>query len=327
MPVGMANLRRMSSTRRGVTLAPLSFRALVASVLVCFAAGCGASTMDDSASSGDAVLGGLAATDPALDAVGGLVEIFHMANGDAYRPFCTATLIAPSLVLTAEHCARGMQPMFEYGFAVGPESARDFAGRNGPARLVMLKNPRSEETITGGRLDLGSDVAVVSLATPITDITPIPVAVLRRGDVGTKFTAVGYGERDDQSSGRRMTGQVTLRALEGLVLPIAAGTLANYQKLMGGDPAENREAFKTLTLLKDYEALTGGARGDVQLCGGDSGGPLLRISRDGTKTVFGVASWVIGTASASCALGSVYATFGPATVKFIEAERAHDGKT
>src|SRR4051794_1482868 len=53
------------------------------------------------------IIGGFAANDPALDAIGSLV--IHIPGGPFRPPFsqelCGATLVGPESVLTAKHCA------------------------------------------------------------------------------------------------------------------------------------------------------------------------------------------------------------------------------
>src|SRR5262245_3337474 len=89
--------------------------------------------------------------DGALDthttkAVGAIVNVRDSAEGRVVRSYCTGTLIAPKLVLTAKHCAR--DPATGMGFAIGPIAMTDFASGEGPERVVLAERCETEPTIT-----------------------------------------------------------------------------------------------------------------------------------------------------------------------------------
>jgi secreted trypsin-like serine protease len=286
-----------------------SFAFLVVVVVVGGAVGCGASSSDASTGHGDDdIIGGASAADASLDAVGAIGGLFAGAGGtEIFDGDCTGTLIAPSLVLTAEHCLpNGPGPQRNLGFAVGPDTAS--------RRIVRVTQAEAEQRIEGGGVGLGSDVAILHLQTPITDITPAKIGFLQPSDVDGDFLAVGYGLHDEQapSDGVRRKTPTTLRAIEGKVLsPLV--TFDEYHKRSGQPLADDRAYYDSATLLPSYEAVTSGP---AQLCSGDSGGPLLKLTQ-GHLVVYGVASYVLSTAAASCDLGTVYATFGPTTATFI----------
>jgi secreted trypsin-like serine protease len=293
---------------------------LAASLTTLLAGACAATTEEDEAgASEDAVIGGAPAPEASWNAVGALVEIHEMGSKTAYRAFCTATLIAPRLVVTAEHCLLGILPRQKYGFAIGAEANRDFTGaQTGPSRVVVLGEAKAERSITGGGVGLGSDVAVISLVDPIRDVDPLAIGSVSASDVGKTFTAIGYGQRQDGSSGTRFRGTVALRALEGKILPHLVSSADAYHELSGRNEAEDRAYYESASLLPDYEVLTSRAsRNGVQLCVGDSGGPLL-AKRNGKNVVVGVASYVLDTRSAPCDLGTIYGAFGPAARQLVE---------
>ena len=78
-----------------------SLLAAIAVLGVSVAVACSSGSSKDDTSSSD-IIGGVEATGATLNAIGAVGN----KDGDAgFSYFCTATLIAPDLVLTAKHCA------------------------------------------------------------------------------------------------------------------------------------------------------------------------------------------------------------------------------
>lgn len=110
------------------------------------------------------------------------------------KGFCTATLIAPDLVLTAAHCLYER----DTGALIGPERIEFLAGlRNGRAlayRDVRRAVPHPAY-VHDGTARTGTsrwDVALLQLAQPIrsTEVTPFEVA--SSGDIGAEVGVVSY---------------------------------------------------------------------------------------------------------------------------------------
>lgn len=309
----------------------------VCSLLVALAlvAGCSSAVPDDRvAQIEEPIIGGVAAAAPALNAVGALITILRYPDATAAGglriypgdPFCTGTLIGPTAVLSAKHCVESVG-QGDFAFAIGPDA------RN-PTRIIPVLAYETETTISGGFLQKGSDVAVLHLEAPITDIEPFAWTALEPSDVGRRFVGVGYGTQDVAgTSGTRRAGSLTLGGLEGRVFELSFGSfdafkaqvpnIADLQYIVGDVKTSDgerraREIFDQRVLLSGYEAFLGNAAGDAQTCHGDSGGPLVRRV-DGKNTVFGVVSWghhsTLGYAF--CSYGSIYASFGPATQAFL----------
>ena len=104
---------------------------------------------------------------------------------------CTATIVAPRLVLTAKHCvqnvsgAQSAAPASDFIVMVGSDVNR-------PQRTYRVQEVRPAP----GRWDLrdASDVAVLILATRATEV-PREIAFDSPGGLfGQQFTAVGYGQ-------------------------------------------------------------------------------------------------------------------------------------
>jgi secreted trypsin-like serine protease len=295
----------------------------VGSVMFALVCGCGSS---DSlpALSDDALLGGSPATEASLDAVGALV---HKAADGTFTAFCTATLVAPDVLVTAKHCvtvdATGASTFFADTstpilFAVGPNSVK-------PKRTVKAKSALVAPVSNGGYPDLGSDVAVVFLAEKISDIKPLRLdgSLLSDADVGKKYLAVGFGVNDQAGKlGQRLKGALTLQAASGRALTRRFPSLESFHTFLtnhGGasyvtDHTKDVDKFYGLTLLPKYEAYLGLGDGDAQPCNGDSGGPLL--AEVGTeRVVVAVVSASFkgyrGSTAQCSSVGEVYASFGP----------------
>jgi secreted trypsin-like serine protease len=291
----------------------------VALLGVSFAAACTQSSDATSQSSSD-IVGGIEATGAKLNAIG---AVGNKSGENGFDYFCTATLIAPDLVLTAKHCAtEGPPENHKYMddqdvyFAVGPDSTK-------PIEMVKAKNVILSPINEGGFVGYGSDVSIYVLERQITDVKPLRFAkgALTAAEVGTILTAVGYGVRDrERNSGQRRAGAVTLRAASGQPMHAmfeSKDAFYSYLRDKEGDEyiSANQSAlekFWDLTLMDSYEAYVGLGKDDSQPCSGDSGGPLVKKGADGELEVVAVVSGSFKGWKYPCSLvGETYATFGP----------------
>jgi hypothetical protein len=219
--------------------------ALLSGLVASSVAGCSAEVSDGaSGENDDAIVGGVV-SGPEDDAV----AVFGAPDGVG---FCSGTLIAPNLVLTAKHCVRAKSAAPRYSCTTPSEDLG--ALRPAGVLTVLFGHDLSGDmephavarVVDDGRLDLcDRDVAVLILETPVTTIAPRALRTTALAP-GETMTAVGWGmtERGIPDKRRKRAGVTVLPSSnEG-----------------GGAVGKN-------------EILTSTA-----VCQGDSGGPLFDAS-------------------------------------------------
>ncbi len=153
-------------------------------------------TTEDVGSTDSAIVGGTTTT--AYPAVGALVDV----NG----PFCTATVIAPRVLVTAAHCVEGNSAS-RVAFVTGPNALS-------PQAFVRVSRLVAHPQYDARRI--ANDIAVVLLAS---DAPVAPIAInaqpLDASWVGRTLQHVGYGA----SNGRTGAGSGVKRTV---AMPITA---------------------------------------------------------------------------------------------------------
>ncbi len=168
--------------------------------------------------------------------------------------YCTGTLVAPSVVITAAHCVDGITAK-TVGFGLN--------GQSTPAAVrAQIAHPRWN----GNALEAGNDVAVLLLQYPVADVTPIPISTdVSEARAGDAVRIVGYGNNRTAGTGFGTKRQASLR----VVAPNSDD----------GDISQDK-------FVKVWDASTG-----TQTCNGDSGGPVFFSAADGREHVVGVTSF------------------------------------
>jgi len=201
----------------------------------------------------EAMVGG---APPAARGAGRSVVMILGSGGTA----CTATAIAPDLLLTAAHC---VQPGADYKLA-------DLWSASTPQLKDITRierDPQFDLKRLLGHLAT-ADVAVVKLAEPLPDkIPPVPLDdATAPAAPGDSFVVAGYGVtvRGDGRTG----GTVRAATLT------ATGTPNSLQ-------------------LRLFDPRTKGESAGLGACAGDSGAPAFR-DHNGTLEIAGVVSWSTG---------------------------------
>lgn len=178
--------------------------------------------------------------------------------------FCGGSLVAENKVLTAAHCADGQDPSDVVAVTGRTDMTTD-QGSETPVDDIWVHPDYSSVTA-------GSDVAVLTLSSPVTDAEPIDLAEAADGpvyDPGSDATVAGWGTTSEGGS--------------------ASDTLRR------GTVPINSDEDCSSAYGNDYDAdgmvCAGLPDGGVDACQGDSGGPLVVNGR-----LAGVVSWGEGCA-------------------------------
>ncbi|MEM9412844.1 MAG: trypsin-like serine protease, partial [Planctomycetota bacterium] len=193
-----------------------------------------------------------------------------------FGPFCSGSLIAPDVVLSARHC----------DVSIGDEV---YVGDDS-------SNPDFTATVTGvelpdgfGTLLDGGDVVILQLGSDVPDDLATPLRLTTETDelVGDIFTLVGYGVHGTasipggfESDGLRWAGQNIIDAFG-----TASNTFSTGQNLFSAD-FDDGSAFANTIFGSSPEPLEFEAAPAI----GDSGGPILVRGGGGEYLIAGVLS-------------------------------------
>lgn len=213
------------------------------------------------------IYGGSSPDAPEHDAVIGI----HQRSGDriSSSPFCSGTLITPEVVITAAHClddARGGKTFK----TASPDSIAIYFGDGVIFDDSPIVYPVSQTLIHPGydRNALVNDIALIRLAIPNEDVTPVPhlpaALGIDAGDIGELINFAGFGVTEDGSSGVKLQ-------VDGTIDALGCGVQGCFD---GGNAA---------TQFSYSQPVTGP-------CSGDSGGPAF-IYRGGAAYVAGLTSY------------------------------------
>jgi len=167
---------------------------------------------------------------------------------------CSGTLVSPNQILTAGHC-------YDSGVI---DAAVAVAGE-----IFQVTNAERHPRYNGSQPGAPFDLGVLTLNRE-SRVTPVPIFVSQKVEVGEQFTVFGYGSDEEGETGLDEGRDEILKA---------ANMIAS----------ENAETV----FLGDFDTLR------TSVCTGDSGGPAIQVV-NGVSGVVGVTSFDI----AGCGSGS-----------------------
>ncbi|MGH1345629.1 MAG: trypsin-like serine protease [Nannocystales bacterium] len=259
------------------------------------------------------------APEASLNAVGSMVTI----EEDGVDSFCTGTLVAPDVVVTAKHCFLLSFPA-EFGFAIGHDTAN-------PDRVVPIESVFWEMDVAAGQMGLGSDVAIAILGETIDDIEPVklgyPTTMGKSPSthVWMEHQQVGYGFATPEHTGigvrRKGVGRTQALGWMSLFPGLYDYDWLTFRDHIVNAFGEGSSALDGLwngpRLAWNYDLLVRSLDG-AKVDNGDSGGPLL-ATVNGELVTFGAVSGVLGFSQESLEhidqemAMTMYSSFGPET--------------
>lgn len=244
--------------------------------------------------------------------IASLQIVFPSGKGDH---FCGATAISPDWLLTAAHCVdtvlvesggrarfyqrtdSGVLPSGLVRAVIG-QSRLDQAGPEDiyPVTDVILHNDYELGNVTGG-----SDIALVRIGRPYTgplaslSLDPLTDRLTPQGELSevAGYGNLDYNQKPDQYGFSQIvkTGNTVITAPSIQLMSTTIATTPSElcaPKLRAILAADGRTSAIS---VGDAQICAGQPRGDTDACTNDSGGPLIKLNRNGCPYQIGIVSW------------------------------------
>lgn len=203
-----------------------------------------------------------------VDVADGNYEFVVMLRDRSNRQQCGASLVAPTLLITAAHCV----PVLARGSAVvGRTDMTDVARGTVHRFASIFVHPGYE----GSR----NDLAFIELSEPVLGVEPIGIVPTQHVDAlaGFPATVAGWGALREGGRGPNRMQEVEVDI-------DSSARCAQAYPASSGDPFDQASMFCA-------------SRPDKDSCQGDSGGPIFLKPVGGAAPIqVGVVSWGIGCA-------------------------------
>ena len=177
---------------------------------------------------------------------------------------CGGALYSSRLVLTAAHCVGSTGNNSSITATVGAVDLQS------SSRIQVRSNYVYRAPGYNGN---GKDWALIRLASPVTNLSTLPIATTTAYDNGT-FTIAGWGANREGGAQQRYLLKATV--------PFVSDATCNSQ--YGGE------------IIASDEICAGYTAGGVDTCQGDSGGPMFRRDASDAWIQVGIVSWGNGCA-------------------------------
>jgi secreted trypsin-like serine protease len=213
------------------------------------------------------------------------IELF---DGENYKTFCSGSLIAPQIILTAAHCildydqetAQTWTASFNLPTNSYPKDTRVnivsaiYHQKYDDSLSTVQINPDGSETVlkegyvTPGTSEYDADIAILLIETPIYEITPAKMA-RNTTKIDKSWRVYGWGATKTEMD------ETSTSLLRTTTVDDATPEMSEYLD----DPMENM-----------YAAYSTDEQNNVRTtCWGDSGGPLV----DGKGILIGITSFAM----------------------------------